>query len=181
MPDANPPTVESVPLDIVVTDPTAQSRASVNDWAVADYAEEMADGVVFEPVDTIWDGTFHWVWDGHHRVQAARNLGWSEIAASWQPGVRRDAARLSLSANATHGQRRRNDDKRHAVTRALLDPEWATWSDAAIARLCAVTDRFVAKMRAGPSPNDSGMGPPEPRDVTVKRGGKEYTLSLIHI
>ncbi|MDP9356276.1 MAG: hypothetical protein M3R02_13525, partial [Chloroflexota bacterium] len=77
------------------------------------------------------------------------------------------------------GQRRTGDDKRHAVTRALLDPEWGTWSDAAIARLCAVSDRFVAQVRREASPNGSGIAGPElPREVTVKRKGTEYTITL---
>ncbi len=177
--DEGPATVATVSLDVVVTDPLAQSRRWSYDRLVSEYAQEMADGVVFEPVAAVFDGSTYWVWDGHHRVDAVRSLGLAEITVSWRPGTRRDAIRLSLSANATHGQRRTGDDKRHAVSRALLDPEWGTWSDAAIARLCAVSDRFVAKVRQEASPNRSGIAGPElPREVTVKRKGTEYTITL---
>ncbi len=177
--DEGPATLATVSLDVVVTDPMAQSRRWWYDHVVSEYAQDMADGVVFEPVAAVFDGSTYWVWDGHHRVDAVRSLGLTEIVVSWRPGTRRDAIRLSLSANARHGQPRTAEDKRHAVTRALLDPEWGTWSDAAIARLCVVSDRFVAKMRRELSPNGSGIAGPElPREVTVKRGGKEYTIKL---
>jgi N6-adenosine-specific RNA methylase IME4 len=65
--------------------------------------------------------------------------------------------------------RRTNADKHRAVTLLLKDAEWQVWSDGEIARRCAVSDRFVAKIRKGLSPNCSGM-----RRVT--RQGKSYTM-----
>jgi hypothetical protein len=39
----------------------------------------------------------------------------------------------TVGANATHGLRRSNADKRRAVSMLLDDPEWAQWSNLAIA------------------------------------------------
>jgi hypothetical protein len=41
-------------------------------------------------------------------------------------------------AQGAHGLRRTNEDKRRSVMTLLNDPEWAVWSDRAIARQCAV-------------------------------------------
>ena len=54
----------------------------------------------------------------------------------------------AVSANATHGLRRTNADKRRAVMALLYDDEWAQWSDREIARRCAVDGKTVARLRA---------------------------------
>jgi hypothetical protein len=52
----------------------------------------------------------------------------------------------------------------------LQDPEWSHWSDAEVARRCAVSDRFVSKLRRQLSPNDSGI-----RKAT--RNGATYSIN----
>ncbi|MDR9404902.1 MAG: hypothetical protein RI580_15855 [Halothece sp. Uz-M2-17] len=67
----------------------------------------------------------------------------------------RDAILHSVGANATHGLRRSNQDKRKAVVTLLQDNEWSQWSDAfgsvfdlrAIARQCQVSTPLVGKIR----------------------------------
>lgn len=50
------------------------------------------------------------------------------IAVDVRPGSQRDAILYSLGANAAHGRRRTNADKRRAVQRMLSDEEWSRWS-----------------------------------------------------
>jgi hypothetical protein len=52
---------------------------------------------------------------------------------------RRDALLFSVGANAIHGHRRTNEDKRRAVDVLLNDPEWRVWNDSEIARRCGVS------------------------------------------
>jgi len=53
----------------------------------------------------------------------------------------------------------------------LEDEEWSQWSDREIARQCAVSDRFVNKMRAeSVTANGSQSEPPPPRTYTTKHG-----------
>lgn len=61
--------------------------------------------------------------------------------------TRRDAILFSAGANAAHGMRRTNEDKRRAVLTLLNDPEWAGWSDREIARRCHVGHPLVAQLR----------------------------------
>jgi len=63
-------------------------------------------------------------------------------------GTERDAILYSVGANATHGMRRTNADKRRAVMRLLEDEEWGKWSDGEIARRCGVTRQTVTNHRA---------------------------------
>ncbi|RMF03086.1 MAG: streptomycin biosynthesis regulator, partial [Alphaproteobacteria bacterium] len=131
------------------TDGGTQIRAELNPLTVAEYAEAMASGeTAFPPVTVFYDGTDHWLADGFHRVAAAREAGIAEIEAQIIPGSRRDAILHACGANAAHGLRRTNEDKRRAVERVLRDDEWRQWSDREIARRCAVSHIFVAKVRA---------------------------------
>lgn len=52
-----------------------------------------------------------------------------------------------LGANAHHGLRRTNTDKRKAVETLLKDGEWAKWSNNKIAKMCGVSQPFVSSLR----------------------------------
>ena len=62
-----------------------------------------------------------------------------------RPGGRIDALKFALGANAIHGQRRTNQDKRRCVEIALR--EFANLSSRAIAEMCGVSDPFVNQIR----------------------------------
>ena len=102
-----------------------QPRARLDDAIIQEYAEAMIAGDVFPPVTTFHDGAVYWLADGFHRVNAALRAGRETIEATVHQGTQRDAILWSISANATHGLRRTNEDKRRAVTRLLQDPECA--------------------------------------------------------
>ncbi|MGT2481773.1 hypothetical protein ACU4GR_29665 [Methylobacterium oryzae CBMB20] len=63
-------------------------------------------------------------------------------------GGLRDAILHSAGANAAHGLRRTNADKRRALLMLLKDEEWGAWADREIARRCAVGHPLVADVRA---------------------------------
>ena len=86
--------------------------------------------------------------DGFHRTAGKEKIGNKKIPAQVHQGTRRDAILYAAGANAAHGQRRTNADKRRAVETLLRDKEWGNWSDREIARRCNVSDRFVNEVRA---------------------------------
>ena len=59
----------------------------------------------------------------------------------------RDAKLFAAGANADHGLRRTQADKRSAILALLTDKEWRGWSDREIARRTATSDKTVAKVR----------------------------------
>lgn len=143
-----------IALDKIKIDGGTQSRAELNDDVVADYAATIRDGGDFPPVVVFFDGKKHWLADGFHRFHAYKAAGAVEIAADIRQGTRRDAILFSVGANASHGLRRTNDDKRRAVLTLLNDDEWGKWSDREIARRCGVSDRLVNALR-GDTANNS--------------------------
>lgn len=76
------------------------------------------------------------------------------------------------AANACHGQRRTNEDKRRAVMVLLNDAEWGKWSDNEVARRAGVSQPFVSGLRPKPEPSYNDYKIPETR--TVQRGGTIY-------
>ena len=62
-------------------------------------------------------------------------------------GTQHEAFIYSLGANATHGKRRTNADKRRAVERALHDEALRRYSDRRLAQMCKVSNRFVSGVR----------------------------------
>ena len=89
--------------------------------------------------------------EGETVVRGASELRVKEsdrIEAVVTKGTKRDAILASIKANATHGLKRSNADKRLAVEKLLLDKEWQTWSDAKIAEQAAVSRQFVTNLRS---------------------------------
>lgn len=155
-------------LSRIRLDGGTQIRVGINVDVTQEYAEAMLAGDKFPPVVVFFDGTDYWLADGFHRVMAAQALDFPEIAADVREGTKRDAVLFSAGANATHGLRRTNQDKRAAVRRLLEDEEWAQWSDREIARRCAVTHPFVSEVRKTLSGNAYQM------KRTVTRAGRTY-------
>ncbi len=142
-----------IALDNITLDPRCQPRTEMDPQLILDYVEAMRNGATFPPVIVYHDGSDYYLADGFHRVEATRLAGMSEIACDVRQGGLRDAMLHAVGANAAHGKRRTNADKRRAVETMLKDDEWSQLGDREIARRCAVTHPFVAKVRRGESGN----------------------------
>lgn len=136
-----------IALASIRIDGGTQSRASLNQQTIEDYADEMLGGAEFPPIVVFFDGTNYWLADGFHRWYAARKADQQKIACEVKQGTQRDAILYSVGANSEHGQRRSNADKRRAVELLLNDEEWAKKSDRWIAEKCGVSNRFASVMR----------------------------------
>jgi hypothetical protein len=150
--------VEWLPL-ASINDGGAQSRVEMRPETVNDYATDMLDGAILPPVVVFYDGSDYWLGDGFHRVEAARKINRDTILAEIKAGTARDAILYGIGANAAHGLRRTQADKRRAVERLLKDPEWARWSDRKIAEAAKVDHKTVGTIRrelAGEFPTEHG-------------------------
>ena len=122
---ANPatPTTEKIPIADIIVDAGTQMRQSLNLSTIAEYTEAMEEGSKFPPIVVFSDGGSYWLADGFQRIEAAKVVGYRDIEAQVRPGTLRDAILHACSANATHGERRTNADKRKSVLTLLHDPE----------------------------------------------------------
>jgi hypothetical protein len=170
-------------IKVVVTairaDDRAQPRAVSADL-VAQYAEDMQRGDKFPPLTVFRDKEGVWLSDGFHRYYAALSRQLKTIECEVSKGGLRDAILFACAANAGHGLRRTNEEKRQAVNKLLADEVWGKWSDREIARRCHVNHHLVASEReqlagTGRTP---GM---EERTFTHHKTGKPTTMKVGNI
>ena len=114
---------QKVKMDSLVTE-GLQIRCAMNEDTIAEYAEAMKDGAMFPPIivfEEVKKGkggkpkSCFYLADGYHRVAAKKELGETEIEAEVREGGFNEALRFALRANVSHGLRRTNADKRHAL------------------------------------------------------------------
>lgn len=139
--------IRRVKLDQIRINGGTQPRIEVNDAVVADYAEALTSGDKLPPVTIFYDGASYWLADGFHRYFAHKKIGALDIDVDAHQGTKRDAILYSVGANAAHGLRRSNADKRKAVGTLLGDAEWTKLSDREIAKRCGVSNDFVSRIR----------------------------------
>jgi hypothetical protein len=162
--------IQAISLSDVVATSGTQIRARIDSDIVSQYSEDMReDAKAFPPVVVFRKGSQYILADGFHRVMAAGCCGFKTIKADVRKGTKSDALRYALGANAAHGLRRTNADKRRSVELALA--EWPRLSDRKIAEVCAVSHQAVTNWRGELSTVDSS--PPLPR---IGRDGKERNL-----
>lgn len=162
------PKIANLATKHIRIDGGTQTRAEINESAVADYAEAMKAGILLPAAVVFSDGSNNWLADGFHRFHAA-NTARVQLLCDIRPGTRRDAILFSVGANATHGIRRTNADKKKAVLTLLEDEEWGTRSDNWIAEQCGVSQPFVGTVR-----KESGYN-----GYNLREGadGKKYPVS----
>lgn len=136
---------ESIALSSIRLDGGTQCRASLDQDHIATLADAWQDGAKMPAVVVFHDGSNYWLADGFHRYHAAQKCEFRDIETEVRSGTRCDAVKFALGANAAHGLRRTNADKRRAVEIALK--EFPRLSDSELARICAVNHKTVAAAR----------------------------------
>jgi hypothetical protein len=111
--------------------------------------DESHVAVLMETVN-LWPPILVWgeeclVVDGAHRVEAARRLGRTSVAAVRFPGTRDEAFVESIRRNVDHGLPLTIGDRRRAALRVL--DRHGEWSDRRIASVCGLSGKTVARLR----------------------------------
>jgi uncharacterized ParB-like nuclease family protein len=169
---------ETIPIDRISAQST-QTRASLNDTVIDEYAEALEQGIELPPIEVYFDNETYWLADGFHRVKAAQQLGRDSIAANVHTGGQHEAIFHAVGANETHGLRRINAGRRKAVQLMLSDPEWSAWANTEIVRQCHVSEFLVRRVKG-----ETGLTKKERDKETKKkarRGSQEYTINTKRI
>jgi len=132
-------------IDSIKLDSDLQPRVALDQGTINEYAEAMRRGDEFPAVVVFHDGADYWLADGYHRYAAAKKADAKELSAEIRTGSKEDALKFALSANATHGLRRSQADKRRAVVIALK--RFGHLSNRELGRMTAVDDKTVGKYR----------------------------------
>ena len=141
------PATVQVAVRKLVFDTGLQCRTEVHEDVVREYAEAMAEGARFPPIEVVRADGELYVVDGWHRAHAAKAAKVKLIDAVVVDGTLRDATLRAVQANGNHGLRRSTDDKRRAVRTLLCDEEWSRLSNRELATLANVSHAFVGQTR----------------------------------
>ena len=136
-----------VNIDDIRIDGGTQCRVVIDQPTVYTYIENMKEGDVFPALQTVFDGSSHWLTDGFHRYHAYKILGIKEIQVDYKPGTLQDAKIIALEANSKHGKPLTNEDKRNKVKMALEIDGFDKKSDREISIFCKVSVSFVSSIR----------------------------------
>ncbi len=170
---------KTLAIDLLRIDGDTQSRVSINQDAVDDYAEVIGESNgdwPFPPLDVFHDGAEYFVADGFHRYHGAQQCKRGSVPCRVHNGTALDAAIFAMTANDKHGMRLTRADKRRCVER-LLDGKKRTQKE--IAELAGVSKRLVqiivsernpasiaGKAQISPQPTSSGVS----SDATAPAG-----------
>lgn len=135
--------MKTIKLESIRIDGGTQSRVELNQEYVSELAEAMQANTDVPPVIVFFDGSTNWLADGFHRYFASKKAGFKEINADVRKGTQEDAILFAVGANAQHGLRRTNADKRKSVEMLLALPKWKTASSRDVAEQCGVSN-FLA-------------------------------------
>lgn len=166
--------VTHLPVEKIKTE-GMQTRVCLNRDVVKEYAEATTTGgATFPPIVVFRDELKNlWIGDGIHRLEAAKSTGQKTIAADLRDGSKGDALRFALKSNGTHGLRRTNADKAHAVKMAYESRMELGLPDVPAANLIAeivgVSNHFV----------DAQLGTvPSWKNATARTGADGKTREL---
>jgi hypothetical protein len=164
----------SINLEIIKLDEAAQPRVELDDEYIEELANDLTAGSKFPPVVVFRYGEDYHLADGFHRYRAHQKAGFDKIVAEIRRGDRREAIMHAVGANATHGKRRSNADKRKAAETLLKDEVWCRWTDRVIAEKCRVSQPLVSAIRK--ELTDNGYQFPEKR---ITANGRKMNVANI--
>ena len=139
--------MKKVKLNDIRIDGNTQGRSVIDQQTVYGYLEAMKEGDEFPPLDTVFDGATHWLVDGFHRYHSYKLLGIKEVSITYTPGTLEEAQVASFGVNGKHGKPRTNEDKQRIVESALIHPLTMNKTNYEIAKICGVSQPFVAAVR----------------------------------
>jgi hypothetical protein len=139
--------MRQVKLNDIRIDGGTQGRVVIDQQHVYHMVEMMKEGYEFDPIDTNFDGVTYWLVDGFHRYHAYKLMGIKEVTIKYVPGTQAEAVIRSYGVNARHGLPRSFEDKKKVVEEALANPDLKDKSNYEIAKICVVSQPFVAGVR----------------------------------
>ena len=180
----------TLPISKIEATAATQVRAQISKDTVNEYAQDLKDGAVFPHAVVFREAnTDRFILaDGFHRLLAHVEAEFQDITVNIYDGTMHDALVYALGANAQHGLRRSQADKRNSVMMALKDPELSQLKITEIADLCHVHERTVyriqrdmvaPKPKPEPGPNNPDGEKAQPNTPDNLRPSKELTQEQV--
>lgn len=157
---------QSLPLDLIRIDADTQSRLTLNQDTVDDYADILrglpANEWPFPPLDVFHDGSEYFLGDGFHRDLGAVRAERVSAPCIVHKGTAKDARIFAMTANDRHGLRLSRADKRANVVWLLENGGKITQKE--IAEKSGVSERLVKMIVAERTPTSTTCPPSKVSD-----------------
>lgn len=159
------PAFEWIDISAIVFSEDLQARVSVSEAAERDYFELASNSLAGlwpfkDPVEIFECDGVMYLTDGWQRCHSMVKAGKTEVYARVVRGSCKDDVVAAVCiANAKHGLRRTNDDKRRAVKIAL--EQWPEATAASIAEKCGVSWPLANSVKKEMFPEQSRESAPE--------------------
>jgi ParB-like nuclease domain len=140
--------MRKVKLNDIRIDGGTQCRVEIDQALIYHYVDCMKKGDVFPLMETTFDGSTYWLNEGFHRYHAYKLLGLKTVEIFYKPGTLQDAILAALKANSKHGKNLTIADKENKVRMALAIEGYDQKSDYEIAKICDLSQSFVAGVRS---------------------------------
>jgi hypothetical protein len=180
--------VRDLDIDEIKIDREIQPREGLDDERIKLFQELYLDKdtesepppplIVFHDAEDAF-----WLSDGFHRYHAALAAlsggGPSKLPVEIHEGDRRDAFLYAVQVNGKHGKELTRQEKRNAVCRMVIDPEWSKWSVRKIARHTGTSIGLVSNVRSELESQNATVHDEQcasSRTVEYERSGKKQTM-----
>lgn len=139
--------MKKIKLNDIRIDGDTQGRVVADQHTIYAYRDAMNEGEEFPPLETVFDGTTHWLVDGFQRYQAYKLMGIKEVEVKYTPGTLEEAQVLSFGMNNAHGKPRTNADKQKIVEAALVHPLTKNKTVYELSKICKMSQPFIASIK----------------------------------
>lgn len=156
-----------------------QSREQNDEKLIEEYIDAIANGAKFPPGSVVFDPELLilFLTDGIHRAVAHDKTGKEGFLVTIRTGTEAEALLAASGSNASHGKKRSNKDKEHAVLQVLRHPILCRYSNNYLAKEAKVSPQLVDKLR-----EMLEKDPDNPVRSSgcrlAQRGGKTYEVSV---
>lgn len=138
---------KTLKLSEIRIDGDTQVRAELNQERVKEYADQMKDGIIFDPMEVTFDGSAYWLTSGFHRYFAYKTNGALESECIVNNGSLRQAQWDGFGSNRGNGEPLNKDDLKLATTRIFKDEEWSQLSNREIAKQLGKSAMTIGRYR----------------------------------
>jgi hypothetical protein len=169
--------MRKVKLNDIRIDGGTQGRVVIDQQRVYHFVEMMKEGYEFDPIDTNFDGATYWLVDGFHRYHALQVDGHQgdndQVRAG---GTLEEAVIRSLRRQRTPWPTS-FIQTRKIVADALANPLLKDKSNYEIAKICVVSQSFVA----GVKDPEKRKSKKRPKNATCKRRPRRLQVKRLPV
>jgi len=161
--------IKEVPIDEIVCKSDFNMREELDKQLVAQYKENLKNIVDENPIKIYDTPSGLILYDGFHRLAAARQLNWTEIKAIVKKGSVQDAYGASCLANLKHGKPLNREERKKAINKYIKLK--VKLSNVLIANAIGIHETTILRYRRGLE----AAGEIEPQEKRLGADNKKYT------